>query len=289
MITEIDGVLVGHWSDHDARTGCTVIRFPEGTVASGEVRGGAPATREFALLAPDKLVQRLDAVVLCGGSAFGLAAADGVMAHCAELGAGFPTDAGPVPIVVAMALFDLLDGDGSVRPTAENGYQASVAASHGPVPTGRVGAGTGARIDKWLGRDRAVAGGVGAALLRDGPLAVGALVAVNAAGGIDDGTAATEIRSGARSPRHPDPPFGNTTIGVVVTNARLDKIGCLHLAQAGHDGLARAVFPAHLASDGDALVGAATGAVDAPPEAIGALGTLVVEDAVRDALHDAVG
>ncbi len=281
MITEIDGVRVGHWTDPVARTGCTVIRFPEGTVASGEVRGGAPATREFALLAPDKMVQRLDAVVLCGGSAFGLAAADGVMTHCAELGTGYPTAAGPVPIVVAMALFDLLDGDGSVRPTAADGYAASHAAGAGPVPTGRIGAGAGARFDKWLGRERSVAGGVGTALLRDGPLAVGALVAVNAAGGIDDGTTAAGVRSGAVSPRHPDPPLGNTTIGVVVTNARLDKVGCLHLAQAGHDGLARAVFPAHLRSDGDALVGAATGAVAAPPEAVRALGTLVVEDAIR--------
>lgn len=284
MITEIDGVLVGHWTDQDARTGCTVIRFPDGTVASGEVRGGAPATREFALLAPDKTVKRIDAVVLCGGSAFGLAAATGVMEHCAELGVGFPTDAGPVPIVVAMALFDLLEGDGTVRPTAADGYAASLAAGDGPVPTGRVGAGTGARVDKWLGRDRSVAGGIGAALLHDGPLAVGALVAVNAAGGIDDGTAASGVRSGAVSPRHPEPPFGNTTIGVVVTNGRLDKIGCLHLAQAGHDGLARAVFPPHLPSDGDALVGAATGAVDAPIEAVRALGALVVEDAVRSAV-----
>src|SRR3954469_17968341 len=115
-VTAVDGVRVGHWTDAEARTGCTVVLFPEGTVASGEVRGGAPATRELALLAPERLVERIDALVLSGGSAFGLAAGDGVMAHLDEAGVGFPTGAGPVPIVVGLALFDLLVGDGSVRP-----------------------------------------------------------------------------------------------------------------------------------------------------------------------------
>src|SRR5947208_17041580 len=142
-ITEISGIRVGHWTDDVACTGCTVVLFPDGTVASGEVRGGAPATREWELLAPEKLVAQIDAVVLTGGSAFGLAACDGVVRFCEERGMGFPTAAGPVPIVVGAALFDLLTGDRSVRPTAEHGYAACVAATAGDVPTGRVGAAAG--------------------------------------------------------------------------------------------------------------------------------------------------
>src|SRR5207302_7774520 len=131
MITEVPGVRVGHWTDEVARTGCTVVLFPDATVASGEVRGGAPATREWDLLAPGRLVRRVDAVVLSGGSAFGLAACDGVMRFCEERGMGFPTAAGPVPIVVGAALFDLLVGDASVRPGPAEGYAACVAASAG--------------------------------------------------------------------------------------------------------------------------------------------------------------
>ena len=131
MLTEIPGITVGHWTDEQARTGCTVVRFPEGTVASGEVRGGAPATREFALLDPTMLVQRLDAVVLSGGSAFGLAAADGVMVQLEDEGVGFETAAGRVPIVVGMSLFDLGEGDGSVRPGPDQGRAAAAAATAG--------------------------------------------------------------------------------------------------------------------------------------------------------------
>jgi L-aminopeptidase/D-esterase-like protein len=149
MATDVEGVRVGHWTDAEARTGCTVVLFPEGTVASGEVRGGAPATREFALLDPTRMVTRLDAVVLSGGSAFGLAAADGVMAHLAEAGVGFETVGGRVPIVVAMCLYDLAVGDPTVRPTAEHGRAAAAGAHGGPVETGRVGAGTGATAPWW--------------------------------------------------------------------------------------------------------------------------------------------
>ena len=144
MITEVPSVRVGHWTDRAARTGCTVVLLPAGTVASGEVRGGAPATREWELLVPGRLVHRIDAVVLCGGSAFGLAACQGVVRWCEERGMGFPTAAGPVPIVVGAALFDLMVADPSVRPGPDAGYAACGAATDGSVPGGAVGAGAGA-------------------------------------------------------------------------------------------------------------------------------------------------
>jgi L-aminopeptidase/D-esterase-like protein len=281
VITDVPGIRVGHWTHPEAQTGCTVILFPEGTVASGEVRGGAPATREFDLLSPERIVDRLDAVVLTGGSAFGLAAADGVMRWCAEEDSGFPTGAGPVPIVVAMALFDLLVGDGSVRPGAVEGYAACSDAGTGHVQVGRIGAGAGATIGKWRGREHARPGGLGSATVRDGELVVSALIALNAVGDIDDGS----------EPGWPPPPpegvFGaageNTTIGVVATNAKLDKVGCLLVAQGGHDGLARALMPSHARGDGDAIVAAATGGVDAVVDHVRFLAVRAAERAIRSA------
>lgn len=278
MITDVEGVRVGHWTDESARTGCTVVLFPADTVASAEVRGGAPATRELELLAPERLVDRIDAVVLSGGSAFGLAAADGVMRFCEERGIGFPTRAGPVPIVPALALFDLIVGDGSVRPGPDQGYAACVAATDGPVPLGQVGAGTGATVHKWQGPEYALAGGLGSATVRRHALVVSALVAVNAFGQIDrDGSALDDAVMGS----DPHPFIGNTTIGVIATNARLSKVDCLLTAQGGHDGLARAVVPAHTQVDGDALIAAATGAVDALPDVVRLLALAAVERAVK--------
>ena len=274
MITDVAGLRVGHWTDPVAETGCTVVLFPEGTVASGEVRGGAPATREFALLDPQRMVTRLDALVLTGGSAFGLAAADGVVRHCEERGAGFVTPEGPVPIVVALALYDLGTGDATVRPGADQGYAACVAATAGPVETGRVGAGTGARVSGPDFPTRAP-GGLVSAGARSGDLVVAALVAVNAAGqpGGDDALA-------LRLADLPTPGLENKVIGVVATNARLDKLGCHLVAQGAHDGLARAVFPAHTRSDGDAFVAAATGEVEARVDVVRALSVHVVAQAI---------
>lgn len=287
MRIPIDGVRVGHWTDEAARTGCTVVLLPEGTVASGEVRGGAPATREFDLLAPERTVDRLDAVVLAGGSAFGLAAADGVVGHLEAAGVGFPTDAGPVPIVVAMALFDLLEGDGSVRPGPAEGRSAAEAASAEASP-GPVGAGTGATVGTWRGREQARPGGLGIAAATRGDVTAVAVLAVNAAGDPDDGSASAAVADGtfAGWPDVEATPFGgrqHTTIGVVATNAELTKGECLLVAQSGHDGLARALFPAHLSTDGDALVAAATGTVEAAPDLVRVLATAAVERAVRDA------
>ena len=266
----VPGVAVGHWTDAQARTGCTAILLPEGTVASGEVRGGAPATREFALLDPQRTVDRVDAVLLCGGSAFGLAAADGAVRWLEERGRGFPTPAGPVPLVVAAALFDL----GAVRPGAEQGYAACTAAREGETETGLVGAGAGATVGRWRGEHRPA--GLGGGLERHGDLQVGALVAVNAFGDVREEGVRAEL---------PDlpagDPFTNTTLAVVTTNARLTKSHCRLVAESAHDGLARALEPAHTRFDGDAAIAAATGAVDASIDLVRILAARAVEDAVR--------
>ena len=282
MDIEIPGVTVGHWTDLEAQTGCTVVRFPEGTVASGEIRGGAPATREFELLDPSRAVDRLDAVVLSGGSAFGLAAADGVVVALEAEGQGFPTAAGIVPIVVGMSLYDLGVGSSSVRPDAESGRTALGAASS-DAAAGRVGAGTGATVGKWRGPEHARTAGLGVRVVRSGHLVAAAIVVVNAAGDIDDGTTMAAIAAGELL--WPDrEQFGNTTIGVVITNARLTKNDCLTVAQGAHDGLARAIVPPHMRSDGDGFVAAATGAMEAGVDHVRLLAVAAVEQAIRAAL-----
>lgn len=278
MITAVPGVHAGHWTDEQARTGCTAILFPEGTVASGEVRGGAPATREWELLAPERTVERIDALMLCGGSAFGLAACDGAMNFCEEAGRGVPTPAGPVPIVVGAAIFDLAVGEARVRPGAAEGYAAcAAAAGDEPLTGGPVGAGTGATVGKASGTPRA--SGLGVASLSDGGLVVAAIAVVNAWGDAYDAAAAPPPGAAAA-------PFagGNTTIALVATNARLTKLQCLRLAQAGQTGLGRALEPAHSAFDGDAVVAAATGDVDADPERVRVLAARAAESAVREPL-----
>lgn len=290
-VTDVDGVAVGHWTDADARTGCTVVLLPEGTVASGEVRGGAPATRELELLDPQRLVSRLDAVVLSGGSAFGLAAADGVMGWLEAEGRGLPTRAGPVPIVVGLSLFDLLVGDGRVRPGPDQGRAACAQARPGPVALGGVGAGAGATVGKVWGSERTRDAGLGGATVRHDDLVVAALVAVNAYGDVDDGQGVepeqgidpAAVAASIRRELGTAIPGENTTIGVVATNARLDKVGCLVVAQGAHDGLARALVPTHTRVDGDAFVAAATGAVDAPVDVVRHLALVAVERAVRGA------
>ena len=282
MITDVPGLRVGHWTDRAASTGCTVVLFPEGTVASGEVRGGAPGTREFELLRPERLVSHIDAVVLTGGSAFGLASCDGVVRWCEEHGRGFVTRAARVPIVVGAVLYDLAVGDASVRPGPDEGYAACVAATEGDVELGPVGAGCGATVAKWWGPDgERRPGGIGGAVEGDGDLVVAALMAVNAFG---------DLVTGDRRPLPPPAPSPlgeNTTIGVVFTNARLDKTGCLLVAQGGHDGLARALEPAHATVDGDAVVACATGQVEAPVDRVRILAARAVEAAIRSAVGGA--
>ena len=262
----------------------TVILPPAGTVGSGEVRGGAPATREFALLEPTRLVDRVDVVVLVGGSAFGLAAADGVTRLLRERGTGFPTPAGPVPIVVGMSLFDE-----SVRtgpPDAADGRAAALAAYAGtPFTLGRVGAGTGASTGRWRGR--LDPGGLGRADGNAGGIRVAAVVAVNAWGDVlgHDGV---PLCGDPPGDVRPEAPFGmqNTTVAVVLTDARLSKNDCYLLAQSGHTGFARAIHPAHSRYDGDAVVALATGrsGADADLDLLRAVAVGAVAAAVRAAV-----
>jgi len=277
LITAVPGVRVGHWTDGPARTGCTVALLPAGTVASGEVRGGAPGTREWALLDPRRMVDRVDAVVLTGGSAFGLAACDGVVRWCEERGIGWPTSAGPVPIVVGLVIYDLAVGDPKVRPGPAEGYAACLSAGSDVPQIGPIGAGTGATVGKWQGMEHARPGGLGSALAREGDVVVAALVVVNATGDPYDP---------ASLPRLPTKPSAveATTVGLVVTNAKLDKAACRLVSEAGHDGLARALDPVHTHADGDAIVAAATGEADAELAQVRQLGAWVVERAVTRVL-----
>lgn len=282
-ITDVPGIRVGHWTGAD--TGVTVVWAPAGTVGSGEVRGGAPATRETALLEPTRLVERVDAVVLAGGSAFGLAAADGVVRFLAERGQGFPTAAGVVPIVVGAALFDL---PVERTPGAEEGWAAAVDAGRGaPAASGRIGAGRGARLGKWRGREYSVAGGLGTAAVRVGDATVGALVACNPAGDVlaPDGTVLAGSSAPPDGPSFPAPtPFEHTTLVVVATDARIDKAECHLMAQSAHDGLAQSIRPAHTRYDGDFAAVLATGEVAAHPDRLRVGAAEAVAQAVRAAV-----
>lgn len=277
---------VGHWTDTDAQTGCTVIRLFGDVVASGEVRGGAPATREFALLEPTKMVESVNAVVLSGGSAFGLAAADGVTRSLRAQDIGFKTAHGRVPIVIGMSLYDLGVGHAMRWPGVPEG-DAALAAVSREFDVGLVGAGTGATAGKWKGPEAAYAGGLGFAVAQAGELIVAAVVAVNAAG--DVGSRADQARAELANGTFDQPgvssPFGeNTTIGLVATNAAVTKAQCRSIAEAGHDGLARAIFPAHGPSDGDALVAIAKPEVEATTETLATsriLAASAVEQAIR--------
>lgn len=285
-ITDLDGLLVGHVTDREGATGCTVVLCPEGAVASGEVRGGAPGTRETDLLRPGMLVEEADAILLTGGSAFGLAAADGVMRWLEERGRGFDTGIGRVPIVPAAVLFDLGIGDPAARPAAGDGYAACEAAG-ADVPEGSVGAGTGATVAKLHGLARAVKGGLGTDAIAEDGVRVAALAVVNALGEVldEDGS----VLAGARPGPEDDPSPGNTTIAVVATDARLTRERAHLLAIAAHDGLARAVRPAHTMWDGDTVFTVATGRAEAPQSQLERMAEDVLARAIRRAVTLAEG
>lgn len=277
---------VGHWTDTAAQTGCTVVRFLGDVVASGEVRGGAPATREFELLEATRLVETVHAVCLSGGSAFGLAVGDGVARSLRAQEIGFETKHGKVPIVVGMSLYDLGVGNAMRWPGAPEGTDALEAAS-ADFDTGLVGAGAGATVGKWRGADAASPGGLGFAVVEKGDVAVAALVAVNAVGDVvsPSSTVRSEISAGTFDWPEVESPLGeNTTIGVIVTNALVTKTQCRSLAEAGHDGLARAIFPAHGPSDGDALVVVAKPEVETDLASLRMLTATAVEEAIRSAV-----
>jgi L-aminopeptidase/D-esterase-like protein len=307
-LTAVPGIKVGHHTLTERPTGCTVILTEAGAVAGVDVRGGAPGTRETDLLDPVYTVDQVHAVVLAGGSAFGLDAATGVVRYLEERNIGFPTRFGKVPIVPAAILFDLGVGNPRIRPTAECGYKAASAAASTPVVEGDVGAGAGATIGK-VGGGRPMKAGIGSAAitLPDG-LIVSAIVAVNAVGDVidpstgkvvagvrtEDGRALADARLLMRSGRlRARPARGeNTTIGVVATNATLTKAQAQKVAQMAHDGFARAISPVHTTGDGDTIFALATGtrATDAADlTTIGALAAEAMADAIVRAARQSAG
>ena len=262
-ITDIPGIRVGHDTNPEAATGCTVILCDPPAMGGVDVRGGAPATRETELLHPLNLVEQVNAIVLTGGSAYGLDAASGVMRYLEEQGIGYDTGVALVPIVPAAAIFDLGFGAANVRPNAEAGYQACKNATAEPVVQGNTGAGTGATVGKMAGPSFMMKGGLGSAstLLSDGTL-VGALVVVNALGDIID-PQTQKVVAGARASAGQGflaaNPFGNTTIAVVATTASLTKEQTNKIAQMAHNGIAQTIRPAHTLFDGDTIFGLAMG------------------------------
>jgi L-aminopeptidase/D-esterase-like protein len=306
-LTAVPGIKVGHFTLDERPTGCTVILAEAGATAGVDVRGAAPATRETDLLSPGTLVQQAHAIVLSGGSAFGLDAASGVMRYLEERKIGFAFGNAHVPIVPGASLFDLSVGDARIRPTADCGHRAAAAASGAPVLEGSVGAGAGATLGKMAGFNRAMKGGIGSAalVLPDG-LIVAALVAVNAAGDIVDPETG-RIVAGARSEDGKGfadarmllrasgggrtTPGENTTLGVVATNARLTKVQAMRVAQMAHDGFARAIYPSHTSGDGDAIFALATGARagEVDLSRVGALAADVMAAAIVRAAREATG
>ncbi len=309
-LTAVEGVKVGHHTLSERPTGCTVILTEGGAVGGVDVRGGAPGTRETDLLDPVNTVQEVHAIVLSGGSAFGLDSATGVVKYLEEKGVGYPVGPVKVPIVAGAILFDLFTGGKpGIRPGADCGFKAAAAATAGPVAEGNVGAGAGATIGKLGGPGRAMKAGLGTAqvTLPDG-LTVAALVAVNAVGDVidpttgevvagvrtEDGNGLADARKLVRSGALNRPPPGaragaNTTIGVVATNARLTKVEATKVAQMAHDGFARAISPTHTPGDGDTIFALATGTHDGPASlmTVGALAADVMAEAIVRAVRAA--
>jgi L-aminopeptidase/D-esterase-like protein len=308
-ITDVAGLAVGHFTHAERATGCTVVLCPQGAVAGVDVRGGSPGTRETDLLRPENTVDRVHALLLSGGSAFGLDAAGGVMRWLEEQGHGFAVGAVRVPIVPAAVIFDLWHGDARIRPDAAAGHAACVTASTQPPAQGSVGAGAGATVGKLFGIERAMAGGVGCASVRVAGITVAALVVVNATGDVIDAGSGEPI-AGARKNATSRQLFHTTqallrgelperlhsgaatTIGAVATDAALDKAQCAKLASMAHDGLARSISPIHTPFDGDTMfalaTGAAalaTGAAGVPHAPLALLGVLAAEVTARAVVH----
>jgi L-aminopeptidase/D-esterase-like protein len=305
-ITDVAGLRVGHYTDTRRPTGCSVLLCPQGVACGVDVRGAAPGTRETDLLRPDNLVEHVHALLLTGGSAFGLDAASGVVRWLEERGHGLGVGPAVVPIVPAAVLFDLWIGDHRIRPDAAAGYAACEAASHEPPAQGSVGAGAGASAGKLFGIDRAMKGGIGTASLKVGPITVGALIAVNPTGDVID-PATGQVIAGTRGadgrPRSASraiaageiPPRAlagmATTIGIIATDARLTKAQCRKLAAMAHNGLARSIDPVHTMADGDTLFALATGTSGRPGDmtVLGVLAATVTARAVLNAVRAATG
>ncbi|HEY6952957.1 MAG TPA: P1 family peptidase [Bacteroidota bacterium] len=298
MITAVEGFKVGHYTDLDSLTGCTVILCPPKTRASCEVRGSSPGSRELALLAPDKKMDEINAILLTGGSAFGLAAADGVMRWLQDHDAGYQTPWGKIPLVPAAVIFDLNVGKSNVRPDSAAGIAACKNATSSRVDEGNVGAGTGATVGKWKGIEYCMKGGVGTASKTIGDLVVGSLVVVNAVGDVLDDSG--KILAGARSVDGRF--FGeidanreftrgrvldrtNTTLAVVATNAEFSKIELFRISQRVHDGFARAVDPVHTSYDGDVSFALSWGSIRADLDFVSSVAASLTAEAIRRAVR----
>lgn len=300
--TEIEGIELGHAENVEAGTGCTLIACREGAVAGVDVRGGSPATRETDLLKPENNVQQIHGIMLSGGSAFGLEAACGAMDFFEAQGVGFDVEVTKVPIIVGASLFDLTVGDKSVRPDRVMGEAACKNLSKTHCPQGNVGAGTGATIGKLLGSERAMKGGLGTFAYEVGELQVGAIVAVNALGdvvdpesgqilaGLHDGNgnfSNSELSLLEFYNQSMDVFSGNTTIGAIVTNGKLNKAQVNKLASMSHNGFARAIRPAHTIFDGDTIFTMSTGKVEADINAVAILAVRAMERAIVSAIKNA--
>lgn len=295
-ISEIKGIKIGHAQNFKGATGCTAIICEAGAVAGVDVRGSGPASRETELLKPVNMVQQIHCVMLSGGSAYGLAAGDGAMEYLEEQGVGFDVGVGVVPIVCGASLFDLVVGDPKCRPDKAMGYKACEAAGTCEPAEGNVGAGTGASVGKFLGPERMMKSGLGIHAVQIGDVQCGAVVAVNALGDVidydtgkriagiitEDKTAlsSTEEVMYAEIGRKRNVFSGNTTIGCVITNAKLTKVQANKLASIAHNGYAKAINPVHTSVDGDTIFVMATGEVEVGPDALGALATEVMARAI---------
>jgi L-aminopeptidase/D-esterase-like protein len=297
MITDVPGIMVGHYTDEKNITGCTVILCPSNTVASCDVRGSSPGSRELAALAPDKQMQEIHAILLSGGSAFGLGAANGVMQFLVEKNIGYKTPWAVIPIVPSAIIFDLNIGSSSEFPTSENAYTACRNASK-TFEQGSVGAGTGAVVGKWNGFENAMKGGIGSASHTSGEVVVGAIAVVNSVGDVLESNGKTI--AGARNNGkyfdgkerlekfkndHLLTRNTNTTLVVVASNAKLNKIDTHRIAQRVHDGMARAIQPCHTTFDGDVSFALSTGQVAAPIDFIAELAADAASEAIRNAVR----
>ncbi len=294
-----EGFRVGHWSDTAAQTGCTVVLCPDRTIGACDIRGNSPGSRELPLLDSIRTMAEVHALLLTGGSAYGLAAADGVMQYLEERGVGYVTPWARVPIVPAAVIYDLNVGSPAVRPTAGSGYAACENAV-GTLAGGPIGAGTGARVGKWQGLERAMPGGIGVASQRVGGVHIVALAVVNAVGDVygADGTivagargtserwAATEFSGSLQLPLDPAPV--NTTLIALLTDAKLSKVDAHRMAMRGHDGMARAVKPVHTSHDGDVVFTLASGMHDGPFDLVAEAGAELTAEAIRNAVRVAV-
>ncbi len=301
--TDVDGIKVGNAQDLEGATGCTVVICENGATAGVDVRGGSPGTRETDLLDPQNLVDKIHAVMLSGGSAFGLDAASGAMKYLEEQDIGFDVQVTKVPIVCSAVLFDLVVGDHRVRPNLEMGYEACVNANNEECPNGNVGAGTGATVGKFSGVERAMKGGLGSYALQIGDLKVGAIVAVNCLGDVIDPETGeilaglldeegkklvgTENILAQRYSEKKNLFSGNTTIGVIATNGTFTKSEANKLASMAHNGYGRTMRPAHSIFDGDTIFTMATGKIEADINVVGFLAARTMERAVINAIKSA--